>query len=71
MTGISTAGPVWRKSRRCEATTCVEVAGIGPMVGVRDSTDPDVHLEFSAPAWTAFVARFSAGGPGRVGGDAD
>ncbi|MFY1633495.1 DUF397 domain-containing protein [Solwaraspora sp. WMMB335] len=60
---MDTAGPAWRKSRRCEATTCVEVAAIGRAVGVRNSTEPDVHLEFSAPAWTAFVARLTAAGP--------
>lgn len=66
MTVISTADPAWRKSRRCEATTCVEVATIGLAVGVRNSTDPDVHLEFSGTAWTAFVADLSRVGVGRA-----
>ncbi|MFV2020270.1 DUF397 domain-containing protein [Micromonospora sp. LOL_023] len=65
MTVISTADLAWRKSRRCEATTCVEVATVGPAVGVRDSTDPDVHLEFSGAAWTAFVAGLDRARPGR------
>jgi len=67
VTVTSTAGPAWRKSRRCEATTCVEVAEIGPAVGVRNSTDPGVHLEFSAAAWSAFVAGLS-GAPTSSGG---
>lgn len=66
MTVISTAGPAWRKSRRCEATTCVEVAALGPAVGVRNSTDPGVHLRFSASAWTAFVAGLDPDRAGRT-----
>ena len=65
MTVISTADQAWRKTRRCEATTCVEVATIGLVVGVRNSTDPDVHLEFSGAAWTAFVADLSRVRTGR------
>lgn len=60
MTEINSLGPAWRKSRRCEATTCIEVAGIGLGVGVRDSTDPGVHLAFDAVAWNTFVAKVAA-----------
>lgn len=51
--------PVFRKSSRCEALGqdgCVEVAGGGPLVAVRDSTDPDGPvLTFGRAVWTAFA----------------
>lgn len=47
---------VWRKARRCEASSCVEVAFGGDHVLVRDSKDPDSPvLRFTRDEWTAFV----------------
>jgi hypothetical protein len=66
----------WRRSSRCEAGACVEVAAVAQGVGMRDSTvtggqdgvGPDRHdqgggpvLVFSRPAWAAFVAGLRAG----------
>ena len=54
--------PVWVKSSRCESTHCVEVADLGPAVGVRNSTVPATSLTFSA----ADGRGFGAGGRGVV-----
>lgn len=46
----------WRKPSRCQNGECVEVAGLGPLVAVRDSNDPDgPRLVFGPGAWEAFV----------------
>jgi hypothetical protein len=54
---------VWRKSSRCDTSTCVEVA-FSPERGrvyLRNSREPEVHLEFDAGAWRAFCAAAAAG----------
>lgn len=43
--------PAWKKSSRCDAADCVEVAQHGGMVAVRDTTRPDVHLTFDRASW--------------------
>ncbi|GLZ28765.1 hypothetical protein Lesp02_09550 [Lentzea sp. NBRC 105346] len=44
----------WRKSSySATASDCVEV---GRGVGIRDSKSPAVHLQITAPAWSAFLA---------------
>ncbi|HYN95956.1 MAG TPA: DUF397 domain-containing protein [Pilimelia sp.] len=58
-TGPSTLA--WRKSRRCESSTCVEVAPVDRAVAMRDSTDPAVHLVFAAGDWHAFLDGVRAG----------
>jgi uncharacterized protein DUF397 len=46
----------WRRSRACETATCVEVAGTGGEVWVRDSKDRSGPvLRFSRSEWDAFV----------------
>lgn len=41
---------------------CVEVAGLGPAVAVRDSKDADGPvLEFTSGQWRAFVSGVKAG----------
>jgi hypothetical protein len=47
----------WRKSSHSGTdTNCVEVAGFGHLVAVRDSKDPaGAALTFSPAAWTSFV----------------
>jgi hypothetical protein len=52
----------WRRSRRCESGSCVEVAQFADSIGMRDSklTDSPV-LEFTRPAWDAFLAGIRAG----------
>lgn len=55
MSQLETAGPMWRKSSRCDSATCVEVADYGSTVGVRDNTQPDVHLRFDRESWRSLL----------------
>ncbi len=58
MSGLSSAGAVWRKSSRSGGTggNCVEVAVIDQMVKVRHSKDPNGPvLTFTPSEWRAFV----------------
>ena len=50
-----TALPTWRKSSRCDAGSCVEVAHHGGAVGVRDNTQPDIHLHFDGDSWRSLL----------------
>lgn len=45
----------WRRSSRCAAGNCVEVARQGDTVRVRDSKNPEVVLSFAREEWAAFV----------------
>lgn len=48
----------WRKSSHSDHAggDCVEVAGLAPVVGVRDSKDPDgPRLALGVAAWRAFT----------------
>lgn len=45
----------WRKSARCETAACVEVATDGPLVGLRNSTKPEVALSLDPAAWQQFI----------------
>jgi hypothetical protein len=48
---------VWRKSRRCDSASCVEVATVEGGIAVRDSKDPSGPvLRFTGGEWAAFVA---------------
>jgi Domain of unknown function (DUF397) len=51
----------WRKSSRCEANNCVEVALGGHRAGVRNNALPYDQLSFSAPAWRSFIDAVCAG----------
>ncbi|HZN17253.1 MAG TPA: DUF397 domain-containing protein [Micromonosporaceae bacterium] len=52
----------WRRSRRCEAGSCVEVALTGNDVAVRDSKNPDGPvLRFSMDEWAAFLGGVEEG----------
>jgi Domain of unknown function (DUF397) len=54
----------WRKSTYSGngGNTCVEVAAAGPVVAVRDSTDPDrAALTFAPDRWSAFTRRVRSG----------
>ena len=51
----------WSTSTRCEAGACVEVATGGPLVGLRNSTLPQVELDIDAASWRRFVAGVKAG----------
>jgi hypothetical protein len=58
MSTVDFSGAVWRKGTRSTAATnanCVEVAHVGPAVGVRDSKNPTTPLTFPAAHWTAFL----------------
>lgn len=54
----------WRKSSRSGGGgngNCVEVAFVGPAIGVRDSKSPDSGvLVFSAVQWSFFLKDFQA-----------
>lgn len=50
----------WRKASYSNSNggACVEVAGAGPVVAVRDSKNPDgARLAFTPGAWTTFTGR--------------
>ena len=52
----------WRRSTRCDAGACVEVAVFEDEVLVRDSKDPEGPvLRFSRTEWEAFLAGVAAG----------
>lgn len=57
--------PVWRKSTHSGTSgqsDCVEVAGLGRNIGVRDSKAPQApHLVFGAADWQAFADRAKRG----------
>jgi hypothetical protein len=55
--------PTWRKSSySANATQCVELAGTGASVLVRDSKHPTAgHLSFDRAELAAFVAAAKAG----------
>jgi hypothetical protein len=53
---MSKKAPVWVKSARCESAHCVEGANLGAVKAVRNSTDPDKHLTYSADGWATFIA---------------
>jgi hypothetical protein len=57
------AAAAWdfRKSTRCESSTCVEVARLDGQAAIRNSTDPAVHLIFAGADWSAFIAGIRAG----------
>jgi hypothetical protein len=54
----------WRKSSHSghSGGDCVEVADLTPVIGVRDSKDPDgPKLTVPASAWTAFTRQVKGG----------
>jgi Domain of unknown function (DUF397) len=55
------AQAVWRKSRACATSECVEVATLADGVGVRGSRSPDVVLTFTKAEWRAFLLGAKAG----------
>ena len=56
---LETQGPRWVKSSFSFSNgNCVEVAGLGRMVGLRDSKDPAGPVMHVTPAqWAAFLQR--------------
>jgi Domain of unknown function (DUF397) len=52
----------WRKSTRCDANSCVEVAVLPDAVAIRNSTDPGGPvLSFGRDVWRGFVRSIHAG----------
>ena len=51
----------WQRSTKCEQGACVEVAGLGKSVGLRNSTLPEVAISFPVGSWRDFVAGVRAG----------
>ena len=53
---------VWRRSSRCDAGQCVEMAVFGAQVALRDSKDPDgPWLRFDHATWAGLVDSVRAG----------
>jgi Domain of unknown function (DUF397) len=52
---------VWQRSTKCESSGCVEVAGLGESVGLRNSTLPEVAITFPVTTWRDFIASVRAG----------
>jgi len=45
----------WRKAKRCDSGSCVEVARFGDSYAIRDSKNPDGPvLTFTEAEWTTF-----------------
>jgi hypothetical protein len=55
------AEAVWRRSRACANSECVEVAALAGGVAVRGSQIPDVVLTFTKAEWGAFLRGVKAG----------
>jgi hypothetical protein len=52
----------WRKSRRCDSSTCIEIAEAGDGMAMRNSQHPDGPvLLFSRSGWQEFVLGLRAG----------
>ncbi|MFF0377979.1 DUF397 domain-containing protein [Actinoplanes missouriensis] len=53
----------WRRSSFCADTSCVEVAGSGDSVLIRDGKrrDQGEHLEFSKEDWAGFLRDIEGG----------
>jgi hypothetical protein len=55
-------GLIWRRSRKCGNSACVEVGADTQSVHVRDSKDPcGGRLTFSHAQWRHFVATIRSG----------
>jgi len=61
MSDSNTQAPVFRRSSRCEAVNCAEVATLGDGAILRNSTVPDTRLAFDATSWRSFIAGVTAG----------
>jgi hypothetical protein len=61
MAQIHSVTDTWRKSARCEAHNCVEVAKRADDVAIRNSAVPDAQLAFDRPVWAAFISGVRAG----------
>jgi Domain of unknown function (DUF397) len=46
----------WRRSTRCDSSTCFELTSTADEVLVRDSADPGRHVSFTPMAWREFLA---------------
>ena len=55
------AQAVWRRSRACANSECVEVAPLAGEVAVRGSRSPDTVLTFTQVEWRAFLRGVKAG----------
>jgi hypothetical protein len=52
---------VWRRSRACANTECVEVAALAGEVAMRSSQSPDLVLTFTKAEWREFLRGAKAG----------
>ena len=59
-----TPAPKWRKSSHSDSSgnDCVEVAGIGDVIGVRDSKNPDAgHFSLTPDRFAALLSGIKNG----------
>jgi hypothetical protein len=62
MTEASDHGLPWRRSLACSDVACVEVAGEGEHIYLRDGKEPDDGvLRFTRAEWEAFLTGAKAG----------
>jgi hypothetical protein len=67
MANVEEPGIAWRKSTASNTGACVEIAGGGGSVLIRDSGNPeDVVLRFPSASWSAFLARIGAEDSGQA-----
>jgi hypothetical protein len=60
--GVDRASLLWRRSRACNPSECVEVAFSQHLILVRDSKDrAGPVLEFSPQAWRDFIGEIAQG----------
>jgi hypothetical protein len=55
------SGAAWRRSSKCEAGSCVEVADLDDTVGLRNSNYPTTAITFPVETWREFIAAVRAG----------
>ena len=54
--------PRWRRSRRCNGGSCLELAKVADRYLVRDAKNPEVTpLSFTTAEWEAFVQGIKLG----------
>lgn len=58
---VDISAAAWQRSTKCEQGACVEVAGLGENVGLRNSTLPEVTISFPVATWREFIAGVHAG----------
>ena len=48
-------GPIWKKSKRCEAGHCVEIRLVDGMIEMRNPTSPNTSITITPNNWEEFT----------------